>query len=799
MIGSLIFYCLYPLTRLINCVTEPLKKSPSVSINGKEVWDGEVPSRRFTKTQAALLDLWLSTGSGPPKAKKDPGRVTGEWLKENGALEKEKSKEAEMKKSTVKEVMCSEPETAREEPVLVTLEGGLPGGVKEEVREGKKEAEGRDGVEEDRVRVESPQQQDQEQTILHSEKLKRDDGVHEAPCSPTEESENSNPALELTTETSEVQNPSVKDSRTTEDRAMAHVLLEQIVEKMSMGESGTMAQVQKPKGESQTAAGLDLSSFVDPHASTGEVPAEIWDVGLDLVSLLYEAEAQTQPWKSRAQPPPKGWHFYIGPGLEEVLFCPSRVFPGMSYYPHSLERGAFEVVWRMWEELSETHTAPEPPQSTPSEPRPLFDFTVMSYNILAQDLLEANQELYTHCPLEVLSWDYRFPNLTQEFKKWEPDILCLQEVQENHFTEQLHPVLRDMGYTCVYKRRTGTKTDGCVVCYRGNRFSQVSESLLEFYRPECELLDRDNVGIVLLLQPIITQGSEVTAKGPPLCVATTHLLFNTRRGDVKLTQLAILLAEIDCIVRNCKVKGEHCNVVLCGDFNALPNMPLYQLITTRRLYYHGLPAWMISGQEDLSYNIHHRRVFAPLWPSTVGIDDNCQYTTVNEPKSQVTSTQSPEPGNLQYNHDFLHRLRFCEAACVRPQDLELIPGVTDNTPDPEDKHPYATRFRQTISHNLNLRSAYGHFIPGTDRAEVTTLHSEVGATVDYIFYSPRRGSSGADQKAGGQRQSRGLKLLGRLSLLSEEDLWTMKGLPNEMFPSDHLSLLTRFQLDLNPV
>lgn len=79
------------------------------------------------------------------------------------------------------------------------------------------------------------------------------------------------------------------------------------------------------------------------------------------------------------------------------------------------------VVWRVWEELSETHTAPEPPQRTPSEPRPLFDFTVMSYNILAQDLLEANQELYTHCPLGVLSWEYRFPNLTQEFKKWEPD------------------------------------------------------------------------------------------------------------------------------------------------------------------------------------------------------------------------------------------------------------------------------------------------------------------------------------------------------------------------------------------
>ncbi|XP_055720807.1 protein angel homolog 1 isoform X1 [Salvelinus fontinalis] len=778
MIGSLIFYGLYPLTRLINCVTVPLKKGPSVSINGKKVWDGEVPNKRFTKTQAGLLDPCFSTSSRPPKAKKDPG-----------AREKEKSKGAEMKKSTVKELMGSEPEKDRKEPVLVTLEIRLLGGVKEE------EPEVRDGVEEDGVREEG--QKHQEQTILYSEKLMRDDGVQEAPCSPTEESENSNLALELT-ETSEVQNPSVKDSRTTDDKAMVHVLLEQIVEKMSVGESVTNAQVQKPEWESQTAAGLDLSYFVDPHASTSEVPAEIWDPGLDLVSLLCEAEAQTQPWESRAQPPPKGWHFPIGPGLEEVLFCPSTAFPSMSYYPHSLARETFEVVWRVWEELSETHTAPEPPQRTPSEPRPLFDFTVMSYNILAQDLLEANQELYTHCPLGVLSWDYRFPNLTQEFKKWEPDILCLQEVQENHFTEQLHPVLRYMGYTCVYKRRTGTKTDGCVVCYRGDRFSQVSESLLEFYRPECELLDRDNVGIVLLLQPIITQGSEVTAKGPPLCVATTHLLFNTRRGDVKLTQLAMLLAEIDYIMRNCKVKGEHCNVVLCGDFNALPNMPLYQLITTRQLYYHGLPAWMISGQEDLSYNIHHRRVFAPLWPSTVGIDDNCQYTTVNEPKSQVTSTQSPER-NLHYNHGFLRRLRFCEAACVRPQNLELIPGVTDNTPDPEDKHPYTTRFRQTISHYLNLRSAYGHFIPGTDRAEVTTLHSEVGATVDYIFYSPRRGISSADQKGGGQRQSEGLKLLGRLSLLPEEDLWSMNGLPNEMFPSDHLSLLAKFQLDLNPV
>ena len=149
------------------------------------------------------------------------------------------------------------------------------------------------------------------------------------------------------------------------------------------------------------------------------------------------------------------------------------------------------------------------------------------------------------------------------------------------------------GYTCVYKQRTGTKTDGCATCYRNNCFSEVSVIPLELFRPETELLDRHNVGIVLLLQPVVTQGSKAKVKDTLLCVANTHLLFNPRRGDVKLAQLAIILAEIDSLIKSYKAKGEHCNIIMCGDFNSVPHMPLYQLITTGELYYQGLPAWMV--------------------------------------------------------------------------------------------------------------------------------------------------------------------------------------------------------------
>lgn len=50
---------------------------------------------------------------------------------------------------------------------------------------------------------------------------------------------------------------------------------------------------------------------------------------------------------------------------------------------------------------------------------------------------------------------------------------------------------------------------------------------------------------------------------------------------------------------------------------------------------------------------------------------------------------------------------------------------------------------------------------------------------------------------GGAQHGGGLKLIGRLTLLSQEDLWPMNGLPSEIFSSDHLCLLARFQLGLD--
>lgn len=401
---------------------------------------------------------------------------------------------------------------------------------------------------------------------------------------------------------------------------------------------------------------------------------------------------------------------------------------------------------RVWEDLNQgLEGAAKGSETVGHDGGSCFDFTVMSYNILAQDLLEANAYLYVHCSESVLVWSTRLKGIIQEIQSNRPDILCLQEAQESHFKEELEPVLISMGYTCVYKQRTGAKTDGCAICYQTSRFSQLLATQLELRRDTCELLDRDNVAIVLLLQPVSPKSS---VSIPPICVANTHLLFNPKRGDIKLAQLVLLLAEVDSVVQRCKALGRACEVVLCGDFNSCPFTPLYHFLCAGQLYYQGLPAWMVSGQENHSYQTHPRRLFAPLLPSCIGVNNNCQYVS-----------QGPEG------------------------------------PTPLQPPVLAHGFGESVCHHLRLSSAYTHFITGTDLPEVTTVHSNAGATVDYIFYSPK-----TDQHTGNptdKRSKGGLELMGRLSLLCEADLWSVRGLPNDMFPSDHLSLMARFRITVD--
>ncbi|XP_011610181.2 protein angel homolog 2 isoform X1 [Takifugu rubripes] len=375
-----------------------------------------------------------------------------------------------------------------------------------------------------------------------------------------------------------------------------------------------------------------------------------------------------------------------------------------------------------------------------------FDFSVMSYNILSQELLQDNAYLYRHCDPGILPWNHRLPNLLAEIKQHDADILCLQEVQEDHYENQIKPALLTLGYQCEYKKRTGSKPDGCAIVFKSSRLSLLSSNPIEFLCPGDTLLDRDNVGLVLLLQPHDAASS--SGRPTSICVANTHLLYNPRRGDIKLAQLAILLAEISRFSR--PPNGSSSPVVLCGDFNSTPLSPLYRFLTTGRLNYSGLKIGSVSGQENSPRG--QRLLPSPIWSHSLGIDHQCQYR--NEPAAAASSSSLTEEG-----------------ASSEP-----------STPDPETKAEFK---RLRIEHNLNLRSTYQHLLPPNGRPEITTHHSRTALTVDYIMYTPDTVT---------YPNGRGLHLLGRLSLVGQAELEEVNGLPNHHHSSDHLPLLARFRL-----
>lgn len=72
------------------------------------------------------------------------------------------------------------------------------------------------------------------------------------------------------------------------------------------------------------------------------------------------------------------------------------------------------ALQRFWEVCS---SEPHPPGDSS-----VFDFSIMSYNILSQQLLQDNSYLYQHCHPSVLPWTYRLPNLLMEIQQHDADV-----------------------------------------------------------------------------------------------------------------------------------------------------------------------------------------------------------------------------------------------------------------------------------------------------------------------------------------------------------------------------------------
>ncbi|KAF5302171.1 hypothetical protein FQR65_LT08594 [Abscondita terminalis] len=224
-------------------------------------------------------------------------------------------------------------------------------------------------------------------------------------------------------------------------------------------------------------------------------------------------------------------------------------------------------------------------------------FKIMSYNVLAQELLDEHTYLYQYHNPNAIVWEQRWFTLMEELKYHSADILCLQEVQTSHLDSH-YSQLNKLGYKGIFKERTGERTDGCAIYYKDSVFKLVEHISVEFNQTNITVLNRDNVAIIAKFAPRNNTENEFV-------VATTHLLYNPRREDVRLAQTQVLLSEIDRMAYkpNCIDETDHLPVIITGDFNLRPESPVYELITNGFLKYDHLTVRSLSTENTTHANV----------------------------------------------------------------------------------------------------------------------------------------------------------------------------------------------------
>ena len=358
-------------------------------------------------------------------------------------------------------------------------------------------------------------------------------------------------------------------------------------------------------------------------------------------------------------------------------------------------------------------------------------------------------------------------------------------------------------------------------------------------------LDRDNVGIVALLK-IKEKNKKLNKNSQRLCVANTHLLFNPKRGDVKLAQLGMLFSVIDRLAHKKKYdparsKRRYCPIIVCGDMNLEPHCDIYDFMTQGRLKYENLIIAKMSGQHERGKQTALGR---DIFPKCLGVTDNCQiinelkmrrnrlqkqtvkkqkYEASKQSKNQKTdqvivmsdTESSQSEAEVQICEDKIKvkvQDRSGDSSKISSQGHDSTASKLQQRLSPQQDKPSTssssksvteedaievtfTQNSGTLTHDLSLTSVYDHSrnYQGQMCNEVTTFHSHSACTVDYLMYSvkPKESSGKGSRSQRGVNEDK-LLLLSRLSLLTSPEAKYNGHIPNDVISSDHFPLLARF-------
>lgn len=370
-------------------------------------------------------------------------------------------------------------------------------------------------------------------------------------------------------------------------------------------------------------------------------------------------------------------------------------------------------------------------------------YRMMTYNVLAQSLIK--RIIYPYASTQALRWKQRQELLKNEFQSLRPDLICLQEVNVdalNYWKSLCTSLNLDIEYTSKTERPT---SHGILIGWNTEIWEKIDcvklnyQSLAEQYKDIPHVyteMNHNNVGLIVVLkfkQPI--KPDSLRHQG--IILASTHLQWNPMFSFVRLKQAAMLIQEIQ------KLQQQYgYEVLIGGDFNVTPDHMVYECLTQHTIQDKDLP--MFLSPPEAATKLPEEQISLDdllLTKPTIDLNDPEHHHRVTEVKQILSQIQQlPKLVSLYHNY-------------------------------------YDHCLAQVPSDNIKLD--YEHKLCQWQHEPPFTVFVErFRGTLDYIFVN----------------EDHCFHFLQYLSIPCAQQLSHQTALPNDLSPSDHLSLVVDFQI-----
>jgi len=194
---------------------------------------------------------------------------------------------------------------------------------------------------------------------------------------------------------------------------------------------------------------------------------------------------------------------------------------------------------------------------------------VFQWNALSQALGTGNDN-FVKCPAKALDWRTRRFRMLEEIVRHNADVICLQEVDHFRFFRKS---LNALGYSghftpkpdspCLYLPENAGP-DGCAIFYKRDKFDFIQQNnrILEVWKVQSN-------------QIVLSVVLKSKKSGKEIVFATTHL--KARNGALMPT---LRNEQGKDLMDYLTVQARGRPIVCSGDFNAEPNEPVYQTLTS---------------------------------------------------------------------------------------------------------------------------------------------------------------------------------------------------------------------------